>query len=117
MRSVPSAKDVQWMRGRPVGGQRGSRRTTAYSGRRYAPPLTLGVRGRRKVAVLQEEALGLRRGEAVIVPYDTRWPRLFAEEYARLKLDLARRFHRDRPSYIDGKTEFVKSVLARQGMT
>jgi GrpB-like predicted nucleotidyltransferase (UPF0157 family) len=40
-----------------------------------------------------------------------------ADEYARLNLNLARRFHRDRPSYIDGKAEFVKSVLARRGMT
>jgi len=35
-----------------------------------------------------------------------------AAEYARLKLALAQRFPRDRPAYIEGKTQFVKQVLA-----
>jgi GrpB-like predicted nucleotidyltransferase (UPF0157 family) len=38
-----------------------------------------------------------------------------ASEYADLKLALARRFPRDRESYIDGKTDFVASVL--RGLT
>lgn len=35
-----------------------------------------------------------------------------AAAYARLKLDLARRFPFDRPSYIEGKSSFVRGVLA-----
>jgi GrpB-like predicted nucleotidyltransferase (UPF0157 family) len=35
-----------------------------------------------------------------------------ASEYARLKLDLAARFPNDRESYIEGKTAFVRAVLA-----
>jgi len=38
-------------------------------------------------------------------------PRL-AAQYAELKLELARRFPRDRGAYIDGKTSFVAGVLA-----
>jgi GrpB-like predicted nucleotidyltransferase (UPF0157 family) len=38
-----------------------------------------------------------------------------AAAYARLKLDLAREFPRDRERYTDGKTEFVRMVLARLG--
>lgn len=36
-----------------------------------------------------------------------------AAQYARLKLDLARRFPRDRAAYIEGKTAFVRGVIAR----
>jgi GrpB-like predicted nucleotidyltransferase (UPF0157 family) len=36
-----------------------------------------------------------------------------ARAYADLKLDLAQRFPRDRPSYIDGKSEFVEAVVRR----
>jgi len=35
-----------------------------------------------------------------------------AAAYARLKLELAQRFPRDRPAYIEGKTHFVEQVLA-----
>ena len=35
-----------------------------------------------------------------------------AAEYSALKHELARRFPNDRPSYIEGKTEFVRRVLA-----
>jgi len=38
-----------------------------------------------------------------------------ASEYAALKLDLARRFPRDRPAFIDGKSAFVVRVLAASG--
>lgn len=34
------------------------------------------------------------------------------DEYARLKRSLAERFPRDRPAYIDGKSAFVRNVLA-----
>lgn len=34
-----------------------------------------------------------------------------ASDYAELKLELARRFPRDRESYINGKTEFILEVL------
>jgi len=36
-----------------------------------------------------------------------------AAAYALLKLELAARYPRDRPSYIEGKTSFVESVLER----
>jgi GrpB-like predicted nucleotidyltransferase (UPF0157 family) len=36
-----------------------------------------------------------------------------ASAYARLKLELAARYPRDRPAYIDGKTSFVENVLER----
>jgi GrpB-like predicted nucleotidyltransferase (UPF0157 family) len=35
-----------------------------------------------------------------------------AAAYARLKLELARRFPFDRPAYIEGKSQFVRDVLA-----
>ena len=35
-----------------------------------------------------------------------------AAAYARLKLDLAKRFPLDRPAYIEGKSQFVRDVLA-----
>ena len=35
-----------------------------------------------------------------------------AEEYAELKLSLARQYPRDREAYIDGKSTFVARVLA-----
>lgn len=35
-----------------------------------------------------------------------------AAAYARLKLDLARQFAFDRPAYIEGKSQFVRDVLA-----
>jgi GrpB-like predicted nucleotidyltransferase (UPF0157 family) len=38
-----------------------------------------------------------------------------ALEYQRVKLELARRFPFDRPSYIDGKTEFVTGILRLAG--
>jgi GrpB-like predicted nucleotidyltransferase (UPF0157 family) len=38
-----------------------------------------------------------------------------AQEYQRVKLELARRFPFDRPSYIDGKTEFVTGILRLAG--
>ena len=38
-----------------------------------------------------------------------------AAGYARLKLDLARRFPLDRAAYIEGKSLFVRDVLAREG--
>lgn len=37
-----------------------------------------------------------------------------AASYARLKLALADKFPRDRPAYIEGKTQFVMQVLATQ---
>ena len=37
---------------------------------------------------------------------------LDAAEYAALKHELAARFPRDRMAYLDGKTEFVRRVLA-----
>jgi GrpB-like predicted nucleotidyltransferase (UPF0157 family) len=43
-------------------------------------------------------------------------PRL-VDEYGRLKMSLAERFSRDRPAYIDAKTEFVTRVLAARGGT
>ena len=43
-------------------------------------------------------------------------PRL-AHDYARLKVSLAAQFSRDRSSYTDAKTAFVKKVLATRGMT
>ncbi len=39
-----------------------------------------------------------------------------ANAYARLKLALAERFPRDRPAYIDGKSQFVAEVLATAGL-
>jgi GrpB-like predicted nucleotidyltransferase (UPF0157 family) len=39
-----------------------------------------------------------------------------ATAYARLKLDLAQRFPRDRPAYIEGKTQFVMEVLSTIGL-
>ena len=39
-----------------------------------------------------------------------------AAEYARLKEELARKFPRDRASYIEGKTGFVLRVLADTGV-
>jgi GrpB-like predicted nucleotidyltransferase (UPF0157 family) len=36
-----------------------------------------------------------------------------AEAYAALKLDLARRFPFDRPSYQAGKTDFVLSIVTQ----
>jgi GrpB-like predicted nucleotidyltransferase (UPF0157 family) len=38
-----------------------------------------------------------------------------ADAYAHLKLRLARRFPRDRPAYLEGKSEFVEDVLSRAG--
>ncbi|HVD60182.1 MAG TPA: GrpB family protein [Gemmatimonadaceae bacterium] len=38
-----------------------------------------------------------------------------AREYSELKLELARRFPNDRPSYIEGKTAFVERVLRDTG--
>jgi GrpB-like predicted nucleotidyltransferase (UPF0157 family) len=40
-----------------------------------------------------------------------------AAEYAHLKLSLAKRFSRNRPAYIDAKTEFVTRVLASHGVS
>jgi GrpB-like predicted nucleotidyltransferase (UPF0157 family) len=40
-----------------------------------------------------------------------------ASDYADLKLDLARRFPRDRESYINGKTDFVMGVLRSLGLS
>jgi len=40
-----------------------------------------------------------------------------ASAYARLKLELARRFPFDRPAYIEGKSPFVQQVLASIGVT
>ena len=37
-----------------------------------------------------------------------------AASYARLKVALADKFPRDRPAYIEGKTQFVMQVLATQ---
>ena len=39
-----------------------------------------------------------------------------ATAYARLKLDLAQQFPFDRPAYIEGKTRFVREVLATIGL-
>ncbi|HKC82197.1 MAG TPA: GrpB family protein, partial [Gemmatimonadaceae bacterium] len=39
-----------------------------------------------------------------------------AAAYARLKLALAQRFPFDRPAYIEGKTAFVREVLATMGL-
>jgi GrpB-like predicted nucleotidyltransferase (UPF0157 family) len=39
-----------------------------------------------------------------------------AAEYGRLKLGLAERYPRDRQAYIEGKTEFVTTVLASVGL-
>ena len=39
-----------------------------------------------------------------------------AAAYARLKLTLAQRFPRNRPAYIEGKTEFVMHVLTTLGL-
>jgi len=39
-----------------------------------------------------------------------------AAAYARLKLALAQRFPFDRPAYIDGKSAFVRRVLATLGL-
>ncbi len=39
-----------------------------------------------------------------------------AAAYARLKLALARSFPFDRPAYIDGKSAFVRQVLATIGL-
>ena len=41
-------------------------------------------------------------------------PRL-AAEYAALKLDLARRFPRDRDAYLDGKAPFIRRLLDSSG--
>ena len=43
--------------------------------------------------------------------------RKLAEAYETLKLDLARRYPRDRDRYIDGKTEFVLGVLRSCGLS
>jgi GrpB-like predicted nucleotidyltransferase (UPF0157 family) len=40
-----------------------------------------------------------------------------AQAYAELKLDLARRYPRDRPAYIEGKTGFIERVLEEAGLT
>lgn len=39
-----------------------------------------------------------------------------AQAYAQLKLELARRYPRDRPAYIAGKTAFVAAVLLEVGL-
>ncbi|MNC70879.1 hypothetical protein D3C75_1217360 [compost metagenome] len=36
-----------------------------------------------------------------------------AEEYARVKLSLAREYRYDREAYTDGKTGFVRSILEK----
>lgn len=37
--------------------------------------------------------------------------------YAELKLDLARRFPRDREAYVEGKSDFIARALAARGIT
>ncbi len=39
-----------------------------------------------------------------------------AQQYSELKLELARKFPYDRPSYIEGKTAFVERVLREAGL-
>lgn len=39
-----------------------------------------------------------------------------ANDYAKLKRKLAMRFPRDRPAYIHGKSEFIRGVLASEGL-
>ena len=39
-----------------------------------------------------------------------------ASRYAALKEDLARRFPRDRPAYLEGKSDFIRAVLSAEGV-
>jgi GrpB-like predicted nucleotidyltransferase (UPF0157 family) len=39
-----------------------------------------------------------------------------AEEYERLKGDLAIKYERDREAYTEGKSRFIEEVLKRTGM-
>jgi GrpB-like predicted nucleotidyltransferase (UPF0157 family) len=70
---------------------------------------------RHKVCVCPEGNAGLRNHLAVRDALRNDTAR--AEEYSRLKRELAKRFPGDIKRYIDGKTNFLLAILERDGFT